>query len=477
MEMKELTEKLNADFYHKLTVLVLPITLQNFMLSLVSASDAVMVGMLSQDSLSAVSLGGQVAFIVNLFISAATIGMNILLAQYWGKGDYRTVEQIFAYVMRYCVIVTALFTLAGFFIPTFLMGIFTSDPVLVSLGAAYLRAVSASYVLTGISQIYLCLLKNSGRAGRASLISSSSVVINIILNAVFIFGLAGLPRLEIVGAALATVIAKAIEVLWSFAETRRKITLSDVDLSEKSGNSAETTRSLSVRLRAEYLLHAASDLRRDFWKYAAPIHINLLTWGLGFTMYSVIMGHLGSDAVAANSIANIVKNIACCLCLGISGGSSIMVGNELGAGRLDTAKEYGIRLTKLSIIVGAASGLMLLAFTPLILRFTNLSAQATFYLQWMIAMCSYNIIGKSVNSTTIAGIFCAGGDSRFGMICDFVDMWIYGVPAGFLAAFVLKLPVLAVFFIINLDEMVKLPIVYHHFRQYRWVRNLTKERH
>ncbi len=439
-------------FFKKLITLILPIAFQQFMLALVSASDALMLGMFSQDALSAVSLAGQVTFVENLFFAAVTIGLSMFAAQYWGKKDTASVEKIFAYVMKVTAIISFAFFIAGLCIPKTLMHIFTNDKALVDGGAIYLRTVSPSFFLTGISQIYLCVLKNTGKAAKSSLISSLSVIVNIVLNAIFIFGLFGFPKLEIAGAALATVIARAIEVTWCIVETAKKD---------------------SAKLKMQYIRLNDKQLRSDFWKYTSPVLGNEIVWGVGFSMYSVIMGHLGTDAVAANSIANIVKNLAACLCLGLGSGGGIMVGNELGAGNLELAKEYGRRLCKLSIIFGACSGLLLIAVSPLILSVTDLSDAANGYLKYMLYMCSYYMIGKSVNGTTIAGIFCAGGDSKFGFFCDTITMWCITVPLGMLAAFALKLPVLAVYFIVNLDEIVKLPAVYRHYKKYKWVKDLT----
>ena len=445
-------EKKSYDFTKKLLTLVFPIAFQQFMLALVSASDALMLGMLTQDSLSAVSLASQVTFVENLFLMAMTIGLSMFAAQYWGKGDKGAVERIFAYVMKVTAVVSFLFFLAGMCIPRALMRIFTNELPLIEGGRVYLRTVSPAFLLTGISQIYLCILKNTGKAAKSSVISSVSVMVNIILNAILIFGWFGLPQMGIVGAALATVIARAIEVAWCIFETVKKD---------------------GAKLRVCHIVHNDKLLRHEFWKYSSPVLGNEIVWGVGFTMYSVIMGHLGSDAVAANSIANIVKNLVACFCLGLGSGGGIMVGNELGAGRLDKAKEYGDRLCRLSILCGVASGIVLLALSPLILAVTDLSITANTYLKWMLVMCSYYMVGKSVNGTTIAGIFCAGGDSKFGFLCDTVTMWCITVPLGLLTAFKLKLPVLAVYFIVNLDEIVKLSAVYRHYKKYKWVKDLT----
>ncbi len=439
-------------FAKKLLTLVMPIAFQQFMLALVNASDAIMLGVIDQDSLAAVSLASQIPFVENLFLAAMTTGLSILAAQYWGRGDLGAVERIFAFVMKVTATIALVFGLAALLAPRLLMMMFTSEEELIAAGAVYLRTVSPSLLLTGISQVYLCILKNSGSALRSTVISSVSVVVNIVINAVLIYGLLGAPRLGIAGAAVATVIARVIEVAWCIIASARRS---------------------KVHLRLKNMLHDDKKLRADFLKYSLPVLGNQLAWGLGFTMYSVIMGHLGKDAVAANSIANIVKNLIVCFCTGLASGGGIIVGNELGRGRLDTAKEFGRRLCKLAIWCGLGSGALLIALIPLILKLSELEPAATSYLGVMLLMCSYYVAGKSVNMTTIGGIFCAGGDSRFGLICDTVTLWCVTVPLGFFTAFVLKWPVLAVYFVICLDEVIKLPAVYHHYKKYKWVRNLT----
>lgn len=445
----------NKVFVKKLISMVLPIAFQQFMLALVSASDAIMLGALSQDAMSAVSLASQITFVENLFLAAMTIGLSMFAAQYWGKQEPLMVEHIFAYVMKITAIIAFLFFFAGLSIPKILMRIFTNDQILIDHGATYLRTVSLSYFLTGISQIYLCIIKNTGKAAIASVISCMSVFINIILNAVLIFGLAGFPQMGIVGAAAATVISRGIEVAWCIAKT---------------------TKEGSIRLRIDNIIHDDKVLRRDFWKYTTPVLCNEIVWGIGFTMYSVIMGHLGSDAVAANSIANIVKNLVACFSLGIASGGGIIVGNELGAGNLEIAKTYGGKLCRFSVISGSVSGLILLVLTPLILHIVNLSTAASGYLRIMLYICSYNLIGYAITCTTIAGIFCAGGDTKFGLRCDAVVMWCITVPLGLISAFILKLPVTVVFFIVNLDEILKVPAAYIHYKKYLWVKDLTIHR-
>ncbi len=440
-------------FYRSLWGLVFPIAVQNLMSAVVSASDALMLGMLEQSSLSAVSLATQVQFVLTLFFGGLTLGTTILAAQYWGKGDKDSVEQVLAISLRYSLLISLLFFLLANLCPEVLMRIFTNETELILLGIPYLRTVSWSYLFMGITQIYLCIMKSSGRTLRSTIYGSTALVLNLILNSILIFGLFGAPELGIRGAALATSLARAVELLLVLLENRRKEV---------------------VRIRMCFLKKADRKLGKDFIHYTTPVLANQLAWGCGFTMFSVIMGHLGSDAVAANSIANIVKNIIACVCYGIGTGSSIMVGNELGKGNLEKARKYGDKLCHVAIACGAVSGLLILLGSPLILCFTGtLTEQAQGYLRIMLVFCSYYMIGKTINCTTIAGIFCAGGDTRFGFLCDTVNMWAVIVPVGVIAAFVLQLPVLAVYFLLNLDEIIKLPVVYRHYKRYNWVNNLT----
>jgi Na+-driven multidrug efflux pump len=216
-------------------------------------------------------------------------------------------------------------------------------------------------------------------------------------------------------------------------------------------------------------------LHKDYWKYTVPLLFNQLGWGGGVTMYSVIMGRLGSDAIAANSIASIVRGMVASFCWGIASGVSIILGQMLGRNELEEAKKAGGSFVRFSIIVGAVSGVILLIITPFLLDFVTLEGQAHHYLKIMMFMASYYIIGNSLNSTIIGGIFPSGGDTKFGMWCDIITLWCVVVPMGMIGAFILKLPVLVVAFILTLDEFVKIPAVYHHYMKYKWVKNITRE--
>lgn len=447
-------ENRSKGFYQELSSLVLPITVQNLMTSLVSAADVVMSGAVSQTALSAVSLASQIQFVLSLFYAGLTIGTTILASQYWGKGDRRAVEQVLGIALRFSAVISAVFFFGAAFFPGYLMRIFTSDKQLVLSGIPYLRIVSISYLFMGISQVYLCIMKNVEKALLSTVISSLAMLLNIVLNAVLIFGLLGFPKLGIVGAAAATAISRFLELVWCLVITKRPG---------------------AVRINVKDIIHCQRVLLLDFVRYLAPVLANEMAWGLGFTMYSVIMGHMGSDAVAANSVANVVKNLVTSLCLGVGSGGGILLGTVLGRGELSKAKSYAGKLIKTAVLCGAFGGGVILLARPLILSASGLSHTAEGYLSIMLYICAYYVIGKAVNATLIAGIFCAGGDTKFGLICDTVNMWLFVVPLGLLCAFVFKMPVVFVYFVISLDEIVKIPFEVRHYKKYKWLNVLTRD--
>lgn len=446
---KEEKKLFNISLLH----LTLPIAFQSFMTAAVSASDAIMVGFISQEALSAVSLAGQITFILNLFVTVLIQGTTLLAAQYWGKKNINAIEMIFGLVIKYTIIITSLFFIGSTFFPNILMHFFTNDAQLIALGESYLKIAGLSFVPFGLSQIYLCIMKNTGRTKKNTIIASVSMILNLILNAIFIFGFWVFPSFGIQGAAVATVISMFVQFVWSFSD------------------SLKTNR---VKLKIKYLIKINHNLKQDFIKYTIPIAGNYFFYGCGVTMYSVIIGHLGSDAVAANSIANIIKNLITCVGKGISTASGIMIGNALGGNMIEQAKLYGKRFMAFSGLCGAFCGVIIMLLRPLILNNISLSPTALSYLSDMLFICAYYMIPSAIDSTVIGGIFCAGGKSKFGLFADAIVIWGMIIPFAALSAFYFELPVLVTYFIICLDECIKLPAVLFYFKKYSWANNITR---
>ena len=422
------------------------------MLALVAACDALMLGRVEQNEMTAVSLATQIQFVQNMFISAVTGAGAILGAQYWGKGDRRTMEEIFCLMLRVSGIVSLIFFTACELIPSLLMRIFSGDEVIIGIGSAYQRLAGWSYLITGVSQCYLTMMKVTDRVKASAVISSCAVILNIIFNLVLIFGMLGFPAMKARGAALATTLARVTELILAVYLTSGKEHIRPVWSSLFSTN---------------------KQLTKDFMKQCLPLMGGSLFWGVGFTSYTAIIGHIGTDAAAANSVASVVRDLICCICNGIGSAAGIIVGNELGSGKLDTGKAYGIKLKNISFVIGFLSTALVLAVTPVVVNAVKLTDEARSYLTGMMIIMSVYMIGRCVNTVTINGVLDGGGDTVFDMYSLVVCMWCIAIPLALLGAFVFHFPVLAVYACTCLDEVGKIPWVMLRLRKYKWVKDLT----
>ena len=426
---------------------------QELMLASVAAADAIMLGNVEQNMMTAVSLATQIQFIQNMIIYTIVSALAVLGAQYWGKGDRKSLNDIFCTGLRLTFVVSLVFFAGCVFFPSYLMRIFTNEQVLIDLGVKYLRIAGWSYLLTGVTQNYLRIMKLTEHQTMAAVISSTAVLINIFGNAVFIFGLFGVPQMGVMGAAVSTLIARIIELAWTVAMSFRRD---------------------YIRPRVRNLLRINKALSFDFIRILLPLLGAGLLWGVGFTSYSAFMGHLGTDAAAANSVAAVVRDLVCCACNGLAGAAGIIVGNELGKGDLEKGRKYGTRLARISFICGGASTVIILALTPALIFSVRLTEAAKHVLIGMMIITAFYMIGRCVNTITINGVFSAGGDTAFDFYSLAIVMWGLAVPLAFLGTFVFHWHPLIVFGCTCLDEVGKIPWVMLHFRKYKWVRDLTR---
>lgn len=447
-------EKSQTSFYRDMFRLALPIVIQNLITTAVGSADVIMLGLVSQTALSAGSLASQIMFILNLVYSGISSGIGMLAAQYWGKKDTRTIEEIMGIGMKLSILVSSLFFVMACFFPRLLMLIFTSEPELIQEGIPYLRIVGISYLFMSISQVYLCTMRSIERVVFATFANASALTLNIVLNGVLIFGLFGLPQLGIIGVALATTIARGVEL---------SICLGDA------------CRFSVLRFRPRLLFQKNKVLFQDFMKYSLPAFGNEVCWGLAFSMYSVIMGHLGSDMVAANAVVVVARNLGTVICFGLANAGAIILGKAIGGGRMEAVKADASRFCRLTFLSGIAGGLLIFLLRPVFMNMADLTDTARGYLSGMLFINMYYVLGQAMNTTLICGIFRSGGDSRWGFICDVIDMWLFSVPLGFFAAFVLNLPPLTVYFLICLDEFVKMPFIYRHYKSFKWLKNITRD--
>lgn len=452
--MAHVKEKSNLHLWDSIQKIILPITFQNLIGSAVNIADVIMLGYLSQTALSASSLANQVVFILYLFFSGLSSGIIIMAAQYWGKKQSGTLEILYGMGLRVSLIVAGIFTAAAVCIPELLMKIYTNDPALIMAGAGYLRIVGWSYLFMGVSQVYECLIKSMGRAKTATCFSAAALVVNVCGNAILIFGLLGAPAMGIRGAALATVFARAVEMILCFVDAGRH---QQVDLSFRQ------------------IRQWNRELFADFRKYSLPALGNEFLWGAGFSCYTVVLGHLGSDIVAANSVVSAARNLCSVFVFGVGYGTAIIIGNAIGAGKKEEARESASAMLRVVFWASLAAGGILLLLRPFIISYAKLTPQAAYDLKIMLWINCIYILGMGMNTTFICGLFRAGGDSRYGFILDTIAMWGIFVPLAFLAAFLFHLPPLLVYTLTCADEFFKLPINVVHYCKGKWISDITRE--
>lgn len=441
-------------FYKRVAVFMLPLIVQNLINVGVTAADVIMLGKVGETVLSASSLAGQLQFVMTLFFFGISSGATVLAAQYWGKGDTESIEKVLGMTMFYAVLVAGIFTLVAETNPVFVMKLFSGETAIIEQGVLYLRIVAASYIFCAITTIYMNLLRSVERVVVASVTYFISLIVNIILNGILIFGLFGAPKLGIVGAAIATLIARIVEFCIAMIYSLKK--------------------ELEIHIRRRYLFHHDKVLIKDFLHYAIPVVINELFWGSGTSIVTAIMGHMGSAVVAANSVAQMVRQLAMVLTYGVSTAAAIMVGKVLGENNLRLGKKYGDRFVMLSVLTGLVGTLIIGIARPICIQFMSLSEQSVDYLSFMmVALMVYSVI-QSVNMTVIVGIFRAGGDTKFGAVIDVFFLYCVSIALGAICAFVWKMPVKVVYLVLVSDEFLKIIFVLWRYGKGKWIRNITR---
>ena len=444
----------NKNFYKMVFALVVPIALQNLINVGVTSADVIMLGKVSETVLSASSLGNQVQFIMSLIFFGLTSGAAVLTAQYWGKGDTKTIEKVLGIALRFSLTVGVIFTVVTFIFPKQIMMIFSSETEVINEGIKYLRIVCFSYIFSSITMIYLNIMRSVEKVVISTVVYFISLMLNVILNYIFIFGKFGLPPLGIEGAALSTVIARCVE-----------LTITGI-YAHKYNN--------VIKFRFKNFIKLDSALFKDFMKFSIPVTINEMMWGLGTSANAAILGQLGSQAAAASSVVQVTRQLATVVTFGVATAASIVIGKAIGENKIKEAKIYGTKFIKISLITGLMGSIIVLIVRPIAMANLTISPLAVSYLGSMMFVMSYFVLCQAYNTTMIVGIFRAGGDTKFGLFIDVTTMWGCSILLSAIAAFVLKWSVPMVYVILMSDEIIKVPLCTVRFKTYKWLNNVTR---
>ncbi|MBQ6341853.1 MAG: MATE family efflux transporter [Anaerolineaceae bacterium] len=449
----KMTAEERKKFYKELTALAFPIALQRLLTALVGASDALMLGRLTQEAIAAVSLANQVSFVMSLFTGSVIGAISILAAQYWGKKDTANVKRFLGMAIRYAFGISLVFFLPAFFVPEKIMAFFTADEALIRIGSGYLRIVSFSYLFTGIAECFLMLMKITGFAKISVWISAVTVIIDMTVDLFLIYGLGPFPALGANGSAWSTIAVEAIALIWCLIWSRRK---------------------KDVRIGQRDLLFFSKTFEKDIWKVIPGMLASNLSWGLSLTMHSFILGHLGTDATAAHSVTNVAKQLVQCLSQGLAAGTGIMIGQLLGQNKLEEAKKYGEECWRVAFFNGLINIALIGIVGPLVYLFYVLEPLSKTYLVQMLIFNAFYMFALSYNAMFTVGVFPAGGDTKYDAVTVILATWCFSIPLALLGLYVFHWPVMLIYCVMCIDEIIKFPLIRPYYKRYIWVKNLTR---
>ena len=444
---------MDKKFWKKVLIVGLPVSIQNLINTTVNMVDTFMIGSLGEDYVSAVGLASKVFFIMNLLVFGIASGCSVLLSQYYGKKDDHNLNTTFGFMTMLSLAGGLLFFILAMLIPNSLMRIFTNSDTLIEIGAPYLRIVSVSYIFTAFSMAVSGLCRSINKTRAPMIATFVSVFVNVFFNYMFIFGNFGAPMMMANGAAIGTIIARTVEFI---------IILVYLFIAK-----------LDVKLNIKEMVQINKTIVVKNIKFALPVIINELGWGLGTTMYSVIYGHMGDGVVAATTIATALEDLVYALLFGISTACAVLVGNQLGANKLDEAQRTAKKLLISGILVSCLLALILIALVnPYVMLYKTTDEVKGMIMRVCIAYALFMPF-RTFNLMMIVGILRSGGDTFFCMVMELSCLWGVGVSLGALGAFAFHLDVLFVFILFETEQLVKNVIGFFRYRQKKWVRNIA----
>lgn len=441
-------------FLWNLLAVGIPIVLQMFLMSAINATDGFMLGFLNQDALSAVSLSNNFANIFSIATSSMGVGLSILISQYWGKRDREAVNDILALAIKAEFVVALLFFLSALIFPNKIMSFYTNDAQLISMGTTYLRIIALAFLIDSIGEVYACIMVNIGHVVRSTFFSITSALLNVVLNALLIFGLLGLPKLGIVGAAIASVISVLVKTILYISE-----------MIKDGFAQGLLNRLLTIKSRFMQL----------FVKKTLPVVFQGLSWALANTVLTSYIGHMGPDVVAGNALMGLVFTIFTAVGMGFRQAVNVLIGNELGRGNLKLAKKKGNWVFSTSLLMGLIScALTFIVGRLIMLMPMEFSDEAWKYSMFILVAYSLDNLIHAPNNM-INGCLFAGGETKYIFKVDTFSGWVILVGIGALFIYVIKAPTVICIFLLLMGEWYTFPFKYARLRSGKWVNNLTKQ--
>lgn len=442
-------------FRKKAVRIALPVAMQGMLNTIVNLVDTMMIGALGATAIAAVGLANKVFFVFTLLVFGIVSGSGVLAAQYWGNGDIKNIKKVVGLALTLAVAASIAFLVPAVVCPEAVMRIFTASEDAIQVGAGYLTIVALSYPATAVSNTFVAMLRATGRVKAPVVISSCTIFINIFFNYTFIYGNFGAPAMGAAGAALATLMARLAEAL-------------SIILVVYLGKAP-------VAARFKEMFGYSKEFLVQFFSTTSPVIANEFIWGLGTTLYSLAYGRMGNDAVAAITIATTIQDIVTVLFQGLSAATAVIMGNEMGAGKLKRAERYAKNFLILQFIVTILGALFCVAIRWQIIGVYNITPEIAESVSRCIIVFALFMPFKMFNYVMVVGILRSGGDTKMCLLLDCSGVWMIGVPMAFLGGLFFGFPIHIVYAMVMLEEVYKAVFGYWRYKQKKWLRNLAAE--
>ena len=448
------------ELYKKVFIIGIPVSIENMIYSLMNFIDVFMVGKenvalgLGTAAVAGLGFANQVFMIFIVSHFGLNSGGGILAAQYYGKKDYKNLKKCLGITITVGLLFSFLFFLMGLFIPEKIIGIFTSDPKVLKLGANYFRIIALIYPLIGLGYSFNMQLRAIGKNQYSLYSTIIGLCINLVGNYLFINGNLGFPAMGVVGAAIATVIARIVSVFYLiYIIYKNKLPM--------AGNFQELFK-LSWSFIAKAL------------KISLPVFGHEIMWVTGVSMYVIIYGRIGTEATAAIQVVKSISNLVFTLVFGLSSGTAAIIGQEIGAGNEENAYKYGVELLKISLVIGTAVALFVYAICPVVLILMKVDSAIYPLARQIVFSEGILIIIKTTGTLFIVGVLRAGGDTLWTMFADLIPLWTFAIPLTYIAGLKFGLPVALVYLCSGSDELLKMPFCIQRLKSRKWINNLVK---
>lgn len=457
----------DRSFIKKTFALTVPVTLQNLLNNLLNLIDSLLIVRLGETSVAAVGLANRIFFVFSLLMFGVCSGSGILASQYYGKREMPNIKRVLRISLLIGIAGSLIFAIPGIFFPRLVMRIFTPNSEMIGIGAKYLVIIAISYPITACTNSYVAVLRSMNYVKLPMIITTLAIAVNTFLNFGLIFGMFGLPKLGVAGAALATVIARILELSLLIMITRFS----------KPGDDG-----VGDFIHTHYDKEKEKDtpfIHKSFLnKYihtASPVIVNEFMWGLGITMYSLVYGRMEELETAAITMAGTLEQLIMVFFFGICNAAAVILGNELGADELENAREHAQNFMILQFLLSIIGGVLTFLLRNVITSIFPVSQPVDYYIKMCITVLAAYMPAKALNTLLIVAVLRCGGDTKAALFLDVSGVWLIGIPMAVLGGLVFHFPIYIVYGMVMFEEIYKVIFGYLRYRKRKWLKNIVTQ--